>query len=333
MHDVLSSRSNAPRRFPWLAIGLAVPVIAAILALVPAQTAWSLWVAMLIPVAAIVLYFLLGEPAWVQRVTRLRLQWRIMLPAVGYLAAAAGFYGLRGGPFVVEHWLMLVVVAIGATGLLYLGRGSKRPLLSDAAAILLVWLPIEFNLLPQLPLPSRIELSINLVQLLAIPFLAWLMLLVRNWPQLGFDLHLTWRDLRIALLAFGLFSLVALPAALLSGFVSVSSSFPPVLEIIGQGIFIWAFIALPEELLFRGMIQNGLMRVIRTPWVGLLLASVIFGAAHLTNPPDVWRYALFATVAGLSYGWTYLKTNNVVAASLVHLWVDWVWSIVLGGLR
>ncbi|HEY6330061.1 MAG TPA: CPBP family intramembrane glutamic endopeptidase, partial [Blastocatellia bacterium] len=75
----------------------------------------------------------------------------------------------------------------------------------------------------------------------------------------------------------------------------------------------------------------GLAKAFHRPLLGLVLGSVIFGAAHLDNPPKIWRYAMLATLAGLAYGWTYMKTRSSVASSIVHMLVDWVWGVFFRG--
>ena len=67
------------------------------------------------------------------------------------------------------------------------------------------------------------------------------------------------------------------------------------------------FTAVPEELLFRGVLQNLLEKrwpAARFARVGSLpVAAVVFGAAHLINAPaSNWRYMLLATLAGIAYG-------------------------------
>lgn len=90
------------------------------------------------------------------------------------------------------------------------------------------------------------------------------------------------------------------------------------------GIFI--FIGIPEELLFRGIIQNLLEKAIGRPALALGVASLIFGAAHLNNGPSPdWRYFLLATLAGLVYGRAYAKTRNLMAPALLHTLVDVAW--------
>jgi len=74
-----------------------------------------------------------------------------------------------------------------------------------------------------------------------------------------------------------------------------------------------------EELLFRGVIQQGL-----TDWagpgVGLMIASVIFGFAHALNR----YYVLVTMVMGLYLGLLYQASQNLVLVTAVHALYDWV---------
>lgn len=87
------------------------------------------------------------------------------------------------------------------------------------------------------------------------------------------------------------------------------------------------FVGLPEELLFRGFIQEGLARL-WNPRAGWLVGSALFGLAHITKgyPPLNWRYAVMATLAGLTYGWVYQRTRKLSAAALTHGGADWLWG-------
>ena len=85
-------------------------------------------------------------------------------------------------------------------------------------------------------------------------------------------------------------------------------------------------VALPEEVLFRGLTQNLLQRAASTPrWrtAAFLATSVIFGFSHLNNNPAFdWRYVTIATVAGIAYGTVYLRTGKVTAAAITHALID-----------
>ncbi|MDZ7828938.1 MAG: type II CAAX endopeptidase family protein [Halofilum sp. (in: g-proteobacteria)] len=74
-----------------------------------------------------------------------------------------------------------------------------------------------------------------------------------------------------------------------------------------------------EELLFRGVLQAWLADGLG-PWLGLGLASVVFGFMHAVSP----AYFVVATVMGLYLGALYHFTGNLVLASLVHAIYDWI---------
>jgi membrane protease YdiL (CAAX protease family) len=78
-----------------------------------------------------------------------------------------------------------------------------------------------------------------------------------------------------------------------------------------------------EELLFRGLIQDGLAVWIGGPpgiCVGLAVSSVLFGLAHsLTR-----TYAVLAAVVGLYLGVLLLLTGNVLAPITAHAVYDFV---------
>ena len=87
---------------------------------------------------------------------------------------------------------------------------------------------------------------------------------------------------------------------------------------------IWAwgnlfFTCIAEEAFFRGFIQKNLMlglsNITGGTAIALLIASVLFGLAHLAG--GVY-YVFLATVAGIGYGWTYHKTRRIEAAIVTH---------------
>ncbi|HUK88961.1 MAG TPA: type II CAAX endopeptidase family protein [Blastocatellia bacterium] len=327
------------RRFRWLGLSFGLLLVAAPLLIVIMrgdQGTWAKWLGFVAVAGGVVfIYMLMGDPAFVARVQYSRLGQstaRAALAAAGGALFLAIAYAILTGAAAAEwRWLVLVVVIAGTVALFSVGRASTGPRLTDALAIVLVWLPVEFKLLPDLVVPPFGHRGVNLVKLLMAPFLIWCAIFIRRWPNLGYDLYLKLRDVRAALIAFACFAATGLPLALVVHFVRPSSHLPSLPEMIGRATATWAFVALPEELLFRGLIQNGLMNALGRPVLGLVIASMIFGAAHLDNPPKIWRYALLASLAGLAYGWAYMKTRSSMASSIVHTLVDWVWGVFFRG--
>ena len=74
------------------------------------------------------------------------------------------------------------------------------------------------------------------------------------------------------------------------------------------------FTCVAEEALFRGLIQQGVASRSK-PWLGLLVASLLFGAAHLAGGPLL---VLFAALAGACYGLAFLLSGRLSVAILLH---------------
>lgn len=80
---------------------------------------------------------------------------------------------------------------------------------------------------------------------------------------------------------------------------------------------------LGEELLFRGLIQDGLSRLIAAPggvWMALVLASLVFGVCHWLSA----TYALLATLAGIYFGLLLLLTGSLWTPITAHAAYDFL---------
>ncbi len=85
--------------------------------------------------------------------------------------------------------------------------------------------------------------------------------------------------------------------------------------------------AVPEELFYRGLLQNLL-----EPHLGkiraLAVASVLFGLSHFHKGATFnWRYVLLAAIAGVFYGRAWRARHQLLASSVSHTLVDVVWSL------
>ncbi|MFM5856569.1 lysostaphin resistance A-like protein [Aeromonas rivipollensis] len=74
------------------------------------------------------------------------------------------------------------------------------------------------------------------------------------------------------------------------------------------------FTCVAEEAMFRGLIQQGVASRSK-PWLGLLVASLLFGAAHLAGGPLL---VLFTALAGACYGLAFLLSGRLGVAIAIH---------------
>jgi membrane protease YdiL (CAAX protease family) len=87
------------------------------------------------------------------------------------------------------------------------------------------------------------------------------------------------------------------------------------------------FVAIPEELFFRGLLQNLLES--RVGYLrSLFVASMIFGLSHFNKPvPFNLRYVLLGTIAGVFYGRAWHDRRRLLSSATTHAMVDVIWSL------
>jgi membrane protease YdiL (CAAX protease family) len=126
-----------------------------------------------------------------------------------------------------------------------------------------------------------------------------------------------------------LIACIVIPLGLKLHFLIYSPHFSQWKSFLPLSVAILFFTAWPEELLFRGLLQNFLSRAFNNNTAGWITASILFGFSHITNMhfPN-WRYVLLATIAGLFYGWTWRKTGSIFASAIVHASVDILWHFL-----
>lgn len=154
--------------------------------------------------------------------------------------------------------------------------------------------------------------------------------LLRNLSGTGFDLRLRLRDVTTGLRETAFYTPIALAIGLSLGFLHLHNAWPGVMPIGGAWVFTFFFIAVPEELFFRGWVQNLLERKLgRT--AALFVTAALFGLAHFNKRTTFfnWRYLLMAAIAGVFYGRAWRRDRRVGASAVTHASVDAIWSLWL----
>jgi CAAX protease family protein len=131
------------------------------------------------------------------------------------------------------------------------------------------------------------------------------------------------------LASFMVFGCIAIPLGQAVHFIEFAPQWSQLKSLALLSLGILFFTAWPEELLFRGLLQNMLARASNSELAGWWIASLLFGLSHITNMgfPN-WRYVLLASIAGFFYGWTWRKTGSIFASALVHAAVDITWHFL-----
>jgi membrane protease YdiL (CAAX protease family) len=240
--------------------------------------------------------------------------WAVPFLLTGIFAACAALAGV--------YDLRLILLVLGYTAA-PVGAARWSPLLATA----LLWLPMEFAVAAHL-VPRAAQGFLHSVGY-GVAILLALALFVAYRPLAGMKYNLPQRfsDLWLPFVGFALVAPVLIVVGLATGFIP----WPHLPHQAGSRMaaaagIIFVGTALPEEILFRALIQNLLMHRLGGGTATLILASVIFGLAHLDNGPQAvpnWRYAIVATIAGYAYGRVFQKASTVLSSAGLHTLVNW----------
>ncbi len=214
--------------------------------------------------------------------------------------------------------------------------------------VLSLWYSAQFQALPDYALPNTDNLQYFDVILL--PLLLLVLALADRFTPLGLSFRPSARGVGTVLL-YGVIAVVLLvPLGLFSSVLQFDSATlqltlnaglsgiaPALLKLLN----IFLFVALPEELLFRGSILTYLHDVLAWP-IGqaIVISSLFFGLAHLqyflnvtgtvseiSVPVTIWVGGI-ATVAGVVYALTFVTRRNVTAAATVHALINWIGALM-----
>ncbi len=244
-------------------------------------------------------------------------------PLAIYTVYAAGTGTATAG------WMLAIAAYTLAPALLLAPvRGQRAGTWADYAAALALWLPVEFRWLGGVWAASG-EFRYLFSTLLAVNTAIACFLLLRRLQGVGYSLGWGPRWGRVIVGHFLIFAALAIPLGAAIGFIAWQPN-PERLPLLPVTLVATLlFTAWPEELLFRGLLQNFLEQSLRGPRAGLLAGAVVFGLSHINNLgfPN-WRYVLLATLAGLFYGRVWQKTGSIFASALVHTLVNTVWGLL-----
>jgi membrane protease YdiL (CAAX protease family) len=252
---------------------------------------------------------------------------RLALPAVlviPYLIDAAGSHVLA------FRWLLLYLLApVIIAALEWLAATldpNQRGHLIDFLVLIPLGLAVDLRWLePAWPHKLALLGKLTLLDAGLYAFLA-----VRCLSGVGFDLRLRARDWRIGLREFAFYVPLAIPLGLALGFLHLHHHIDHPWLILPAWIATFVGVALPEEVFFRGWIQNLLERRIGRI-ASLLVTACVFGLSHFNKRALSfnWRYVVLAALAGIFYGRAWRQDRRVGASAITHATVDIIWGALL----
>ncbi len=248
---------------------------------------------------------------------------RVLAP--GVLVVPYLVFSMPRGELRAAYAFVLFAIPVGLAALMQFLRPRSDALCwQDVVALVVIGAPVEFRLLAGTwPHPGLSALP----KFLLVDTALYVFLVVRGLPRVGFDFRARWRDLGIGLREFLFYAPFAIAIGLALHFIRPNFWRPGTGAIASAYVITFFFVAVPEELFFRGLLQNLIEgRIGRRR--ALLLTACIFGLSHFNKPlPFNWRYVLMAGIAGVFYGRAWLDRRRVTCSAITHATVDVVWGL------
>lgn len=280
------------------------------------------------PAAVVASFVLLLAPYWFFGFGIAAPLKRILQRPALRIAASLAFllpylvFSIPRGAFRIDLAAGLLCAIVGLTLLLEFVRADW----ADYLALLAVALIIEKHVFAaawSIPGLSGLE------KLLFVDVMLYEYLVVRRQPDIGFDLMVRVRDFAVGLREFAFYAPVALALGFALGFLHLHAISGNPAWFSASWLFTLFFVALPEEIFFRGILLQLLEKRMGTR-AALLTSAILFGLAHFNKRAIFnWRYIILAAIAGIFYGRSYLANRRVLSAGITHATVDTVWSIWL----
>lgn len=247
---------------------------------------------------------------------------RVLAPATFVLPYL--IFAIPRHNFDLRYGVGMVLLPVACAALLEFSSRAHRLLWQDIVVLLALALTLEFRLFsgawPYNGLGSLPKIYLADVAL-------YVYLVNRRIEGMGYSLVPRMRAFLVGLREWAFF----LPIVLVLGFALKFIAFYPRHQSLGNivlGLVVVFFLtAVPEEIFFRGILQN-LLEGNYGRRVALIVASVLFGLSHFHKGAVFnWRYVLLATIAGIFYGRAWRQDRQLFASASTHTLVDVVWGL------
>lgn len=240
-------------------------------------------------------------------------------------------YAVGTGTFHLQSFgLLAVLVTLSSAWFIALPAGN---VIADICFVALFYAVVLSKAFDETYITLAKPLTASILgQLMWIRVGIFSMLSIRNMGGTGFGLVPSFREWTVGVACY----LAFVPPAALVGYwihfaqphIAAGPWWRVAVLIAGNmAAFLWV-VSLHEEFFFRGVLQQLASKHFGTA-AGLIGISIIFGLGHLpfAHRFPNWRMAIMAALAGLFYGYAYIRAGSVRASMVTHALVVTSWRV------
>lgn len=264
-----------------------------------------------------------GSRAWIEQQLRGRTSNFILIGlwCAPYLIYSAGTCDFRW--LAIARLLAVALPAVAIYSLLPVRDVSRFCWQDAAVAVLLIAAALGHALRGVWNVPVNLDF---MGRLFLIAVASWCWIFLRLLPGLGYDFFFSRTVCKAAAVNFIYFAAIAIPTGWALHFIQWNPRWRGFATFGLDYLEIFLFIALLEELFFRGFLQILLSRSLKSEWIGQTIVACLFGLFHILHAPfPNWRYVTLASIAGWFYGSAFRQGGNLMAPALTHAMVDTAW--------
>jgi uncharacterized protein len=201
-------------------------------------------------------------------------------------------------------------------------RGNWR----DFAILLLLGLPVDLRWFEAAWPPHLSVIS----KLILLDSGLYGFLVIRQLTEVGLDLKIGKQDAVVGLRELLFYAPIGIVLGFALRFLHFHAHIPTLGSALGALLVTFFFIAIPEEIYFRGWMQNLLERRLGRN-ASLWTTAIVFGLSHFNKRGAHFngRYVVLASIAGIFYGRAWRSRRRIAAAAITHCGVDTLWTLWL----
>lgn len=164
---------------------------------------------------------------------------------------------------------------------------------------------------------------LNAASLLITSIIVTYFLLIRK-IQIGNNFDLTSKQWLFTML----FTILSILAGIVAGYITGYIKFSPQEEnpknIYILIVFMVFFVALTEEIIFRGLILNYLIKMLNNSILAVIVGTLFYGFTHINK--DMAR-TILSMVIGLAFSLLYMLTRNIFTVIIAHSITNVCWQL------